>query len=114
MNKFSYRSDRNGTLVRVFGLWFALNTWGNCFSPAVCLNTPMMKSWVDKKGVTHHAARWILTLRWAGAETKFYWRGALRFSWDSAHVARRFGKFVDTDFGGAFQYKGWLGHHVDL
>jgi hypothetical protein len=45
MNKFfSFSSSRNGSFLRVFGAWFALNPWGNCFSPAVCLNTPMRVS----------------------------------------------------------------------
>jgi hypothetical protein len=110
---FSYQSSRNGTLFRVFGLWFALNPWGNCFSPAVCLNTPMLKSSVWN-GIWRHGARWILTVRFAGAETKFYWRGALRFDWDSAHIARRFGKPIEAPHGTCWQYSGWLGCHMDV
>jgi hypothetical protein len=108
-NKYS-----NHHLVRVFGIWFALNPWGNCFSPAICLNTPMTKSWKDSKGIMHHAARWVLTLRWHGAETKFYWRGALRFGWDSAHFARRFGKPFEAPFGTCWRYDGFFGNHMDL
>ena len=115
MNKFfSYQSGKSGVLVRVFGLWFALNPWGNCFSPAVCLNTPMLKSWTCNKGIRRHGARWILTLRWGGVETLVYWRGALRFDWNSAHLARRFGVAVEAPHGTCWRYSGVFGTHLDV
>jgi len=115
MNKlFTYQSGKNGTLIQFCGLYFGLNVWGNCFSPAIVLDTPMLKSRVSKDGVLCHGARWILTLRWANAETKFYWRGGLRFSWDSAHIARRFGVAVEAPHGTCYEYKGWLGNHYDI
>ena len=115
MKLFSFTSSRNGTLVKVFGLYFALNPWGNCFSPAVCFNAPMMKSWTDKKGVVHHAARCILTFRTAHqTETRLYWRGGLRFDWNSSHIARLFGKGFDAPHGYCWQYQGWMGNHVDV
>jgi hypothetical protein len=112
MNKFSFSSDRNGTLVCIFGMWFALNTWGNCFSPAVCLSTPMLKSIVAKDGTVLHGARWILTFRFGFAETSIYWRGAFRFFWNSEHIARRFGKEIEAPHGTCWQYSGWLGTHT--
>ena len=115
MNKFFslVRGGRNGNLVRVCGVWFGLNVWGNCFSPAVCLETPMLKSH-ESRGKMRHGARWILILRWDGAETKIYWRGALRVDWDSAHIARRFGKAVEAPHGTCWHYEGWLGTHWDF
>jgi hypothetical protein len=110
---FSYQSNNFGKFLKVCGMTFALNPWGNCFSPALCMETPMLKPHMFK-GIMRHGARVILTLRFKGAETKIYWRGALRVDWQSGHIARRFGKFVDTDFGGVFQYKGILGSHIDL
>ena len=115
MNKFfSFSSSRNGSFLRVFGAWFALNPWGNCFSPAVCLNTPMLPS-REFRGEIRHGARWILTVRTANqTETRIYWRGGLRFDWNSAHIARRFGTSVEAPHGLCWQYRGWLGIHQDV
>lgn len=118
MNKTYFSSNRNGTFLRVFGLWFAYNPFGNCFSPAVCINKSKGLPWVGKPwvskidGVKHYPSRMTLTLRWGGAETMCYWRGGLRFDWNSEHVARRFGKEIDADHGTRYQYNGILGYHV--
>jgi len=114
MKLFSFTSSRNGTFVKVFGIHFALNPWGNCFSPAVCLNTPMLAS-REFRGKMVHGARWILTFRTAAStETRIYWRGGFRFDWNSAHIARRFGKAIEAEHGYCWQYQGWMGAHVDV
>jgi hypothetical protein len=109
MNKFfSIKSSKNlGTLVRVCGLYFAFNVWGNCFSPAVCINTRFSK-------LKSKAAKIILTLRFGGLETRIYWRGWFCVDWNSAHVARKFGKVIELDHGICWTYKGWLGNHQDI
>ena len=109
MNKlFSYKSSKNlGTLVRVCGVYFGFNVWGNCFSPAFCVTTNFGKS-------KFKTAKVILTLRWSGAETTIYWRGGLLTDWNSAHIARRFGVAVEAPHGTCWRYKGWLGNHHDI
>jgi hypothetical protein len=109
MNKlFSCKSSKNlGTLVRVCGLYFGFNVWGNCFSPAICVNTNFRKS-------KFKTAKVILTLRWSGAETIIYWRGGLLTDWNSEHIARKFGKEIDAPHGICFRYHGWLGNHHDI
>lgn len=98
-----YSSGQHGKFLTVLGLTFAHNPWGNCFSPAVCLATSL-----NRKAP---AAKAVLTLRTAGCiETTIYWRGGLQFDWNSGHLARRFGTFTDTDFGGITQWRG----HIDL
>lgn len=78
----------------------AVNPWGNCFSGLV----------VNVRKGAGRVARVAVTLRAGGAETSVYWRGGLRFDWNSGHLARRFGKEIDTDFGGFRQWRG----HTDL
>jgi hypothetical protein len=115
--KVEYTSDKLGTFLRLGQLWLAHNPWGNCFAPAIILDTTGLKTkpWTCKKGVKRYPAKATLVIRTRGhAETAIYWRGWFRFDWNSAHVARRFGAFIDTDFGGVMQYKGILGSHIDL
>jgi len=108
---FSYSSGNHGKFLKVFGLTLALNPWGNCFSPAICLATNLKAKPFNFKGKLSHPAKLTLTFRSSiSLETTIYWRGGLRFDWNSAHLARRFGTFVVTDFGG---YSRWHGH-VDL
>ena len=109
MNKlFSYSSGNHGKFLEVFGLTLALNPWGNCFSPAVCLAINKNFKPFNYQGKICYPALLTLTLRSSHSlETTIYWRGGFRFDWNSAHLARRFGQFVDTDFGG---YNQWRGH----
>jgi len=101
---------------KLFGMHFAWNVFGNCFSPALVLDTNKSQPWTDKDGVTRYPAKVTLTLRTRfSLETKFYWRGGLRFDFNSGHLARRFGRFIDTDFGGVYQLESRvLGNHIDL
>ena len=102
---------------RWFGVWFACGTWfGNCFSPAVVLEwSGRSKPFVSRlNNKTCYAAWAILTLRFKGAETRFYWRGRFRFDWASEHVARKWGEISDQDHGTCYFYKGWLGNHCDV
>jgi hypothetical protein len=82
------------------GVYFAVNQWGNCFSPALCVNA---ENWDSKPyttaGKTKQPARLILTLRWNWRETKVYWAGGLKCWWNSEHLAVRFGKVQETAFG---------------
>jgi hypothetical protein len=95
---------------KLLGLHFALNPWGNCFSPAMVLTTNSRWQKFVHEGKTCYPAKVTLTLRWKHMETVIYWRGALRFSWNSAHLARRFGKATEQDFGTVYQW----GRHIDL
>ena len=105
---FSYSSGNHGKFLEVFGLTLALNPWGNCFSPAVCLAINKNFKPFNYQGKVCYPALLTLTLRSSHSlETTIYWRGGFRFDWNSAHLARRFGQFVDTDFGG---YNQWRGH----
>ena len=107
----SYDSGKGGKFLKIFGLTLALNPWGNCFSPAICLATNWNRKLFTFEGKTCHPSRLTLTIRTQHSqETTFYWRGGLRFDWNSGHLARRFGQFVDTDFGGYHQWRG----HADL
>jgi len=93
-------------LIHLFGIHFGYaglgQFIGNCFSPAIV--------------VEHHSnqrgqhAQWTLTLRTSRTEPIVYWDGRLDFWCNSAHLARWFGEFHDTDFGG---YHEWCGH-LDL
>lgn len=107
MKNYHYSSGRNGTFLQVCGLWFARNPFGNCFSPAVILDT---RCWGAKPVATstglRRPARALFTFRHRCAETTIYWRGGLRFDWNSGHLARRFGQFVDNDFGGLHHWRG--------
>lgn len=110
------RTERNGTFLTVCGLTLALNPFGNCFSPAICLNAHKgggKRHVYQYKGqpTVGYTAKAILTLRSnISLETRVYWRGGLRFDWNSGHLARWFGKFHDTDFGGYCQWR----NHMDL
>ena len=85
-----------------------LYPWGNCFSPAICLDVNKNFKPFNYKGKVRYPALLTLTLRSSHSlETTIHWRGGFRFNWNSAHLARRFGQFVDTDFGG---YNQWRGH----
>lgn len=101
---------------KVFGIQFAVGRWfGNCFSPAVVLEWKGMHKSGVLLGRQCHPAWAILTIRTRfGMETMIYWRGWFRFDWNSDHIAFRLGAFHDTDFGGFYQYRGWLGNHTSL
>ena len=116
MKKFYIsRSKRDGTLVRIFGLYLGYNVWGNTFSPALCVSTDKPKTSVLKTGVVLHRARVTLTFRSSySLETKIYWRGGFRFDWHSTHVARRLGKAFEAPHGTCWHYEGWLGTHWDF
>ena len=43
--------------------------------------------------------------------TTFSWQGWFRFSWNSEHLAERFGEAYEAPHGTAYQYNGWLGEH---
>lgn len=109
------RHDRNGTLLRLFGLWLGLNTWGNCFRPAVTLHLHLANK------AHHHqlTGRWlypakaILTFRNL-TETRIYWRGWFRFDWQSQYIARRWGVAVEAPHGTCWHYTGWMGTHWDI
>lgn len=108
---FSYDSGKGGKFLKIFGLTLALNPWGNCFSPAICLdNTNFKAKPFNWHGKVCHPSRLQLVFRSNFLDTTIHWRGGLRFDWNSAHLARRFGTFVDSDFGGYFQWRG----HMDL
>jgi len=97
---------------KLLGVFFAHNVFGNCFSPAVCLKT--IPRYKQKSLSVEPAARFILTFRFNGAETRIYFNG-IRFWWNSAHLARRFGNFYDTDFGGYSQLNhALIGCHTDI
>lgn len=93
-----------------------MNPFGNCFAPALCLNVHEGggKRHVYQykgKSTTGYTAKAIVTMRSGSmAETRIYWRGGFRFDWNSAHLARWFGTFHDTDFGGYWQWR----KHLDL
>lgn len=135
---FHFTHGRNGTLLRLplLGLWLALKPFGNCFAPAIilkpykitrngriiCKNADgsIMKDAAGKpmwKGGEHayEVQACSLTIRTSGlCETNFFWYGRLSFGWSSDHIALKYGKFIDTDFGGMWQYSGWLGTHSRL
>lgn len=93
-------------LTQIFGLHAAFvplrGFIGNCFSPAIVVE--------HRSNQRGQHAQWTLTLRTSRTETTVYWDGRLDFWCNSAHLARWFGKFHDTDFGG---YHEWCGH-LDL
>lgn len=50
-----------------------------------------------------------------GAETIFWLRHQWHLiDWNSEQLARRFGQYIETDFGGYQQYSGRLGRHVNM
>lgn len=103
--KFSFRSDRNGTFVKVLGLWLAYNPFGNCFSPALILSTYTLRG--------HRAFKFTLRTRSHMETTVYFSRGSQRgswFWWNSAHLARRFGTASEQDFGTVYFWRG----HCDL
>ena len=108
----------NGSFAKVLGVWFAWCPFGNCFAPAVCLNWSKTggKAWVSKDGTKCRTAKAILTLRSRNhVETKVYWRGDFRLDIQSGHLARHFGKYVENDWGGIFEWRSkWFGYHCDL
>lgn len=92
-------------LKKVFKLYLGWGDLGNCFSPAIVVNVRPGR-WKIQKW-----ARVIVTIRTNSfRETTFYWNGSFRFWWNSDHLARWFGDFVDTDFGGYYVWRG----HMDL
>ena len=125
------------------GRWF-----GNCFSPAIVLTwhgfSRPKSSWERPAGLdrptTSDSQRatikriwdralnkpevwtfpsWAcLIIRFRRAETAIYWRGWFRFSWQSEHIAVRFGTYHDSDpMNGVpmhWTYNGWLGSHTCL
>ena len=99
-------------MKKLFGIFFAFNSFGNCFSPAICLSkTPRFK---PKDLRREPVARYILTFRFNSAETTIYFNG-VSFWWNSEHLARRFGKHHETDFGGYEQFVSkFLGCHTNL
>lgn len=104
--------------TKVFGVHIAIGRWfGNCFSPALVLEwhgrSKLMSYFHLGKPVKARAAWATLTIRTSfSCETRIYWRGWWRFDCNSQHIARRWGKFRDTDFGGYWTYSGILGTHV--
>lgn len=103
------------TLLRFFGLHLAINVFGNCFKPAICFNFHGKLQPFTMKGRVCYPSRLTITLRDSRfVETVIHWRGGLRFDWNSAHIARKFGKLQELDFGDAFFYEGILGSHCDV
>lgn len=49
-----------------------------------------------------------------GLGTTIYWRGGLRFDWNSEYIARKFGEEFDAPHGLCYQYQGILGTHHDI
>ena len=99
MNKFfSYESGKFGKFLRIGKFTVAINPWGNCFSPALIVDTRII-------GVAS------ITLRTKSQlETTVFIRSLLKWDWNSGHLARNFGSFVDTDFGGYYRWN----RHIDL
>lgn len=101
--------------IKLLGLYIAIGRWfGNCFSPALVLEwNGRQKPFFMATTQTIARPAWaVLTLRTKRfRETKVYWRGWWRFDFNSEHIAERWGKFTDTDFGGVWTYKGVLGFH---
>ncbi len=94
-------------IIHLFGVQFGYSGLGqfiagNRFSPSI-----IVRHHSNRRG---QHANWSLTIGGASKQTEIYWDGALDFWWNSAHLARWFGKFHDTDFGG---YHQWCGH-LDL
>lgn len=98
---------------KFFGLHVAVGRWfGNCFSPAIVFEWHgERKSYEDRHGVTRYPAWMTITLRFRHKETRIYWRGVDRWDWNSEHIARKWGKCSEQDFGDYYCYKGWLGTH---
>jgi hypothetical protein len=44
----------------------------------------------------------------SGRETVIYWRGWFRFDWNSEHLAFRFGRVSEQDFGNVYQWRNHL------
>lgn len=86
------------TRFRVLGLWFIFGWHGNCIWP--CVHFERNGKW-----------GFMVTLRTRSQlETRVYASASKGLWWNSGHLARRFGKFIDTDFGGVYQW----GNHCDL
>src|SRR4051812_9427190 len=110
-NKFFSISTRYGTLISILGKHLAFNVWGNCLAPALCFKSERM----NVRGAANPINCFSLTYRSKNhTETSFYFRTDFNFhwsiNWNSAHLARQFGRFFETDFGGYHQWRG----HIDL
>ncbi len=91
MKKFTFK---------ILGLWISTHS-GNCFAPALQLN------------------EWGLTFRGKkGYETRFYRDYEGCFNWNSEHIARWFGEYVQGDewkgCPSLHEYRGILGHHQSI
>lgn len=111
MKNITYSSTKFGKFLNLFGFTIAINSFGNCFWPALVIDwRGVQKSWVSSKGVRLYPAFLIITFRSGPSmETAFYWRGWFRFDWNSGHLARHFGKRLECSFGDIYVW----GKHVN-
>jgi hypothetical protein len=96
--KTNFDSSRNGTFIRIFGLWLAYKPFGNCFSPALIFTPYTIKgcrAFHFKIRTRNHR------------ETSIYYCN-FRLWWNSEHLAVRFGEFTETDFGGVYRWRNHL------
>jgi hypothetical protein len=127
--------------AKVFGLHIAVGKWfGNCFAPALVVEWHGVRSGEWRHATARRAVAkytgdansywqkvlaepnyyimpsWAtITLRTRNfAETKIRFRGWMGFSFDSEHIAEKFGKAVDAPHGTCYFYKGWMGNHSSL
>jgi hypothetical protein len=112
--------------ARLFGITFAIGRYfGNCFWPALVLTkdrrSPLTLTVRTGPGLETTFCLGRLTTPPFGLDAS----GKLvrnekrtttwlpRLWWHSTHVARRFGTAREAPHGTIWQYRGWLGNHVD-
>jgi hypothetical protein len=82
---------------QVFGIWVS-NAFGNCFKPAIQFRDGELT---------------IRTNDWR--ETSIYHRTDGSWYWNSEHIARYLGTYIEGDeergYPDRWEYKGWLGNH---
>jgi hypothetical protein len=97
MKNISYSSGKCGTFIRIFGFTLAVNPFGNCFSPAIIINT---------RGLVGIASFTLRTRH--SLETTVYVRSLFKWDWNSGHLARWFGTYTECPWG---DYYNWRGHN---
>jgi len=106
---FNYSNTDCGIFIRLFQFTLAFNPFGNCFSPAICIHWWGFRERYQSRvfeGLWCYPA--VLQIKFrssSGRETSVYWRGWFRFDWNSGHLARRFGKRIEAEFGDYFQWR---------
>ena len=82
---------------QVFGIWVS-NSFGNCFKPAIQFKDG---------GCLVRTNNWL--------ETKICRRNDASWYWNSEHIARYLGKYIEGDeergYPDSWEYEGWLGYH---